>query len=58
MSGIYGQLPTDGPVILAWGHDSLLDVDDPGPEAARSGNVLYYIPADVAVRARSTFRRT
>ena len=55
MFGNQGQLPSDGPVILAWGRDSLLDVEVAGQKPARSANVLYYIPSPMAVSGATVF---
>ncbi len=54
--GATGSLATDGAVILAWGSGSLLPVDIVGQKARATGNVLYYLPADVAVHGKTTFR--
>lgn len=55
MMGNFGQLPSDGPVILAWGRDSLLAVDVEGQKPARSANVLYYVPVPMAVSGTTAF---
>ncbi len=54
--GATGSLATDGAVILAWGSGSLLPVDIVGQKARATGNVLYYLPADIAVHGKTTFR--
>lgn len=54
--GNTGQLPADGPVVLAWGRDTLLDVAVAGQKPARSANVLYYVPASMTVSGTTTFR--
>lgn len=56
MFGNLGSLPSDGPVILAWGRDSVLDVEVEGQKPARSANVLYYVPAPMAVKGTTVFR--
>ncbi len=55
MSGNLGQLPSDGPVILAWGRDSILDVEVQGQKPARSANILYYIPVPMSVTGATAF---
>ncbi len=55
MSGNVGQLPSDGPVVLAWGRDSLLAVDVEGQKPARSANILYYIPVSMSVSGQTAF---
>ncbi len=54
--GATGSLATDGAVVLAWGSGSLLPVDIVGQRARATGNVLYYMPADVGVHGKTTFR--
>ena len=54
--GATGSIATDGAVILAWGSGSLLPVDIVGQKARATGNVLYYLPADIAVSGKNTFR--
>jgi hypothetical protein len=44
MTGSLGALPSDGAVVLAWGRNSLLDIEVQGQKPARTANVLYYIP--------------
>jgi hypothetical protein len=56
MFGNLGQLPSDGPVVLAWGRDALLPVEVQGQKPARSANVLYYVPVGLSVRGTTTFR--
>lgn len=55
MSGNLGQLPSDGPVVLAWGRDSLLAVDIEGQKPARSANILYYVPVSMSVSGATAF---
>jgi len=50
-----GQLSTDGPVVLAWGRQPMLDVTVEGQGTKRESNVLYYVPATMAVRGKVTF---
>ena len=54
--GSTGSLSTDGAVVLAWGSGSLLPVDIVGQKPRATGNILYYLPADVAVSGKTTFR--
>jgi hypothetical protein len=44
MTGNLGTLPSDGAVVLAWGRNSVLDVEVQGQKPARTANILYYIP--------------
>ena len=48
--GFTGQLPADGPVILAWADHGLLPVEIEGQTPRRTGNVLYYLPTDLEVK--------
>lgn len=54
--GFTGQLPTDGPVILAWADHGILPVEIEGQTPRRTGNVLYFLPTDLSVRGKATFR--
>ncbi len=54
--GASGQLPADGPVILAWADHDLLSVEIDGQTPRRLGNVLYYLPAALTVQGNTTFR--
>jgi len=54
--GFTGLLPADGPVVLAWADHDLLPVEIEGQTARRTGNVLYYLPTDLAVKGKATFR--
>ena len=56
MFGSSNVLPGDGPVVLAWGSNPLLDVTVSGQKPDHLGNVLYYVPADLAIRGKTTFR--
>jgi len=56
MFGNLGRLPSDGPVVLAWGRDPLIEVEVEGQRPARSANVLYYIPVPMEVSGRIAFR--
>ncbi len=56
MMGSTGVLPGDGAVVLAWGSQPLLDVEVEGQKPNQLGNVLYYLPADLTVRGKTTFR--
>jgi hypothetical protein len=51
-----GQLATDSAVILAWGSGGLLPVEIAGQRPRTTGNVLYYLAADVTVQGKTTFR--
>jgi hypothetical protein len=54
--GFSGQLSAEGPVILAWSDQDLLAVEIEGQQPRRLGNVLYYLPTELAVRGTATFR--
>jgi hypothetical protein len=56
MFGFTGQLPSDGPVILAWADRELLSVEIEGAVPRRTGNVLWFLPTDVAITGTTTFR--
>lgn len=56
MRGNTGELPSDVPVLLAWGRDALLDVTVEGQEPARVANVLYYIPMPMSISGQVAFR--
>ena len=55
MFGTSNQLPSDGPVILAWGSRDVLDVAIQGQEPRRTGNVLYYLNTPLEIRGRTSF---
>jgi hypothetical protein len=55
MSGVSSTLPSDGPVILAWGTRDVLDVEIAGQVPRRTGNVLYYLPTSLTVRGSVSF---
>ncbi len=54
--GFSGQLPADGPVVLAWTDRALLPVEIEGHAPRRTGNVLWFLPADIAMSGSATFR--
>ncbi len=54
--GTSNLLSADGPVVLAWGSNELLPVEIAGQQPRHLGNVLYYLPARMAVRGKTTFR--
>jgi hypothetical protein len=54
--GFTGQIPSDGPVLLAWSDHDLLPVEIEGQAPRRTGNVLYFLPTDLAVNGATTFR--
>ena len=56
MRGNLGELPSDVPVLLAWGRDALLDVTVEGQDPARVANVLYYIPVPMTISGEVAFR--
>ena len=55
MFGTSNQLPSDGPVILAWGTRDVLDVAIQGQEPRRTGNVLYYLNTPLEISGRTAF---
>jgi len=55
MFGTSNRLPSDGPVILAWGTRDVLDIRIEGQTPRRTGNVLYYLPTNLRVRGQTTF---
>ncbi len=54
--GFTGQMPADGPVILAWSDEALLPVEIEGQTPRRTGNILYFLPTDLSVSGTATFR--
>jgi hypothetical protein len=55
MFGNLSSLPSDVPVIMAWGRAPIVDVEIAGQQPARTANVLYYIPAGLRIRGATTF---
>lgn len=55
--GFTGQLPADGAVVLAWSDRELLTVEIEGQQARRTGNVLWFLPTDIKVSGKTTFRQ-
>src|SRR5262249_48342444 len=53
--GNTGRLSSDGPVVLAWGRNPVLDVNVEGQGANQVSNVLYYVPVPMAIRGRVAF---
>jgi hypothetical protein len=53
--GSFGSLATDGPVLLAWGSDAVMDVAVEGQTANRVSNVLYYVPLTMGIHGAVTF---
>ncbi|MEA2608443.1 MAG: hypothetical protein QOJ75_686, partial [Chloroflexota bacterium] len=54
--GSTGVLDTEGPVLIAWGSRDLLAVEIEKQQPRRLGNVLYYLPAKLAIHGTTTFR--
>jgi hypothetical protein len=54
--GSTGLLDNEGPVVLAWSSGDLLPVEVEQQRPRRLGNVLYYLPARMAVHGTTTFR--
>ncbi|HET9345604.1 MAG TPA: hypothetical protein VFO05_07875 [Candidatus Limnocylindrales bacterium] len=55
MFGNLSALPSDVPVLLAWGRDPIVDVEIEGQQPTRAANVLYYIPVPMRVRGQAEF---
>jgi hypothetical protein len=55
MFGTSNQLPSDGPVILAWGTRDVLDVEIAGQVPRRTGNVLYYLNTAMDISGTTAF---
>ena len=53
--GNLGRLQADGPVLLGWGRQAILDVAVEGQSAKRVSNVLYYVPLSMGIRGKVTF---
>ena len=53
--GMSLSLPDDGPVVLAWGRRSIVDVQVSGQRPTNSANVLFYIPVSMSIRGATTF---
>ncbi|HET7030909.1 MAG TPA: hypothetical protein VFI34_10390 [Candidatus Limnocylindrales bacterium] len=53
--GNFGRLSSQGPVLLAWGRDAILDVAVEGQAANRVSNVLYYVPLAMGIHGGVTF---
>jgi hypothetical protein len=53
--GNTGSLDAEAPVILAWGRTGVLDVLVEGQAANRVANILYYVPAAMAIRGKVAF---
>jgi hypothetical protein len=53
--GSNGTLPSDGPVLLAWGRPSLFAVTVAGQEPRTAGETLYYLPLGLAASGPVTF---
>jgi hypothetical protein len=55
--GSTGQLPAESAVVLAWSDRALLPVEIDGLTARRTANVLWFLPADIQVTGKTTFRQ-
>jgi hypothetical protein len=55
MMGNLGTLNSEGPVILAWGRQGVLDVKVEGQSANRVANILYYVPTAMGIHGRVAF---
>jgi hypothetical protein len=53
--GMTPSLPDDGPVVLAWGRQSVVDVQVAGQRPANSANILFYIPVSMSIRGATAF---
>ncbi|MEX2184647.1 MAG: hypothetical protein WEC14_09390 [Chloroflexota bacterium] len=54
--GFTGQLPADGPVVLAWADHELLPVEIENETPRRTGNVLFFLPTSLGISGQTTFR--
>jgi len=54
--GSTGVLDNEGPVVIAWGSTDLIAVEVEQQTPKRLGNVLYYLPASMAIHGTVTFR--
>jgi hypothetical protein len=54
--GTTNILSADGPVVLAWDSSEVLAVEIAGQKPRHLGNVLYYLPARLAIHGSTTFR--
>jgi hypothetical protein len=55
MGGSQTALRADGPVLLGWGRNRVLDVQVENQSPQRLANVLYYVPVEMAIRGRVAF---
>lgn len=53
--GSYGTLPSDAPVLLAWGEPGLLAVDVAGTRPRTAGETLYYLPLGLTATGKVSF---
>lgn len=53
--GTNTQLPSDNPVLLAWGSGEVLDIRISGQAPRRTGNVLYYLPMPMRIQGTTAF---
>ncbi len=53
--GNNSRLGADGPVLLTWGREAVVDVAVEGEVANRVSNVLYYLPLTMSVRGSVSF---
>jgi hypothetical protein len=54
-SGSTGTLPSDGPVLLAWGQPGLFPVAIAGHEPRTAGETLYYLPLPLTATGKVVF---
>jgi hypothetical protein len=53
--GSLGTLPSESPVLLAWGNEEIVDVRVDGQVPRRTGNVLYYLPLELGFEGAVAF---
>jgi hypothetical protein len=53
--GSYGTLPSDAPVLLAWGEPGLLAVEVAGTQPRTAGETLYYLPLGLSAAGTVSF---
>ena len=53
--GFGSRLDAETPVLLAWGRETVLDVQIQGQRPRRVANTLYYVPVPMTVSGQTTF---
>jgi hypothetical protein len=55
--GATNELSSDGAVVLGWTDRELLPVQIEGQQARRTGNILWFLPTNISISGRTTFRQ-